>query len=100
MKIAWKVINGYGPYAYLQKTVHKGDTVVSEHVAYIGKAGVAIAPGEIFDHQGTTTVAPKIGDDIVEKLNESSAEKLTKVGVDTTKPESTEGVALQQRDGR
>ena len=86
MKIAWKVINGYGPYAYLQKTVHKGDTVVSEHVAYIGKAGVAIAPGETFAHEGAKTVAPKIGNDVVEKLNENSAEKLTKSWLQASAP--------------
>ena len=86
MKIAWKVINGYGPYAYLQKTVHKGDTVVSEHVAYIGKAGVTISPGETFAHEGAKTVAPKIGNDVVEKLNENSAEKLTKSWLQASAP--------------
>ena len=47
-KIAWKTINGYGPYAYLQETVKKADgTVVSNHLAYLGKPG----PDGLFPNQ-------------------------------------------------
>lgn len=46
MKIAWKVINGYGPYAYLQESIWKGnDKVISQHLAYLGKAGATAMIG-------------------------------------------------------
>ena len=49
VKIAWKVINGYGPYAYLQNSVKSGGKVTSKHLAYLGKAGAdGLAPGKYF----------------------------------------------------
>ena len=36
VKVAWKTINGYGPYAYLQKSVKSGGKVTSKHIAYLG----------------------------------------------------------------
>ena len=49
VKIAWKVINGYGPYAYLQDTLKAGGKVVSKHLAYLGKAGAGgLFPGKYF----------------------------------------------------
>jgi len=38
-KIGWKVINGYGPYAYLQQSVRRGDKVTSDHIQYLGRLG-------------------------------------------------------------
>ena len=38
--VAWKTINGYGPYAYLQQSLWQGNgKVVSQHIAYLGKLG-------------------------------------------------------------
>ena len=49
VKIAWKVINGYGPYAYLQDTLKTGGKVVSKHLAYLGKPGAGgLFPGKYF----------------------------------------------------
>lgn len=60
VKVTWKVIKGYGPYAYLQDTVKSGGVVSSKHLAYLGKAGlgkdgVALIPGKHF-------TAPAAGD--------------------------------------
>ena len=45
--IAWKTINGYGPYAYLQHSVKVGQGHVnSMHIAYLGKVGVIATPGQ------------------------------------------------------
>ena len=49
VKIAWKVINGYGPYAYLQKSVKNSGKVVSQHIAYLGTAGKGPIPGKHYD---------------------------------------------------
>ena len=54
VKVAWKVINGYGPYAYLQHSVKTEGAVSSKHLAYLGKAGlskddVALIPGKHFN---------------------------------------------------
>ena len=53
MKIAWKMINGYGPYAYLQRSVRDGESVTSEHVKYLG---TSVQPGEDY----------KVGDKVVQ----------------------------------
>ena len=53
VKIAWKVINGYGPYAYLQKSVKTDGKVTSKHIAYLGAMGKkGLIPGK------NTTVPP------------------------------------------
>ena len=49
VKMTWKVINGYGPYAYLQKSVKSGGKVVSDHIAYLGKAGKGPIPGKHYN---------------------------------------------------
>lgn len=89
MKIGWKVINGYGPYAYLQKSVKtKSGGVKNEHVAYLGAIGKdatglseaglhsAIVPGmyvvlpAIKDKgfKGGNLPVPEVGADIKAKL--------------------------------
>ena len=47
VKVAWKTIKGYGPYAYLQHSVKDQDgTVTSKHLAYLGKLGAGgLFPG-------------------------------------------------------
>ena len=51
VKIAWKVINGHGPYAYLQKSVKQPNgSVVSQHLAYLGGIGKkGMFPGKVFN---------------------------------------------------
>ena len=44
--IAWKVIRGHGPYAYLQRSVKSDGGVTSKHLAYLGKIGTGeLVPG-------------------------------------------------------
>ena len=47
VKVAWKTIKGYGPYAYLQHSIKDQDgTVTSKHLAYLGKLGAGgLFPG-------------------------------------------------------
>ena len=46
VNIAWKVIRGHGPYAYLQRSVKSDGAVTSKHLAYLGKIGTEeLVPG-------------------------------------------------------
>lgn len=76
VKIAWKEINGYGPYAYLQETITtaKG-TVVSKHIAYLGKIGkLAVpgkhmtAPGDAGDAAGKRILVPAVPSELKDML--------------------------------
>ena len=68
MKITLKYINGYGPYAYLQKSVRDGDSTSSKHVAYLGRLGGNLVPGATVSYQGEDFTVPDIpdGTDIAE----------------------------------
>ena len=79
VKVAWKVINGYGPYAYLQERVKSGGKVTSNHIAYLGKAdlgkdGVVVIPGKNFnapaagDFAGWRILIPPVGDEAQTQL--------------------------------
>ena len=79
VKVAWKVINGYGPYAYLQKSVKSKGKVTSKHIAYlgaagVGKDGVALVPGKHVnapaaeDFPGGRLRVPLVGDETEAKL--------------------------------
>ena len=46
--VRWKLINGYGPYAYLQESYCEGGEVRTRHVDYLGTTG-DFAPGAIVD---------------------------------------------------
>ena len=79
VKVAWKVVNGYGPYAYLQESVKSGGKVTSNHIAYLGKAGlgkdgVVVIPGKSFNAPAAGTfpggriLIPPVGDDAQSQL--------------------------------
>jgi len=79
VKVAWKVINGYGPYAYLQESVKSGGKVTSNHIAYLGKAGlgkdgVVVIPGKSFNapaagnFAGGRILIPLVGEDAQAQL--------------------------------
>ena len=102
VKVAWKTINGYGPYAYLQKSVKSGGKVTSKHIAYLGAAGVgkdgiALVPGKNFnapaaeDFPGGRLRIPLVGDETEGKLKPKQKaaveymEKQAKAGVPTSK---------------
>ena len=100
VKVAWKTINGYGPYAYLQKSVKSGGKVTSKHIAYLGaaglsKEGVALVPGKNFnapaaaDFPGGRLKIPLVGDETEAKLKPKQKaavqymEKQAKAGLST-----------------
>ena len=102
VKVAWKTINGYGPYAYLQKSVKKGGKVTSKHIAYLGAAGpgkdgIALVPGKNFNAPAAEGFAggrlriPLVGDETEAKLKPKQKaavefmEKQAKAGVPTNK---------------
>ena len=68
VKIGWKVVNGYGPYGYLQRSVKVGGKVKTEHIAYLGKAGEAgLIPGKgytvgqaVEGHAGVRVIVPEV----------------------------------------
>lgn len=79
VKVAWKTINGYGPYAYLQQSVKSGGKVTSKHIAYLGvaglgKDGIALVPGKNFnapaaeDFPGGRLRIPLVGEETEAKL--------------------------------
>ena len=74
--IAWKVINGYGPYAYLQQSVRIGDKVISKHLQYLGGAGGGsmMRPGKSISYQGDPVFAPPFPEELLEKLKDGPKE--------------------------
>ena len=85
VKVAWKTINGYGPYAYLQKSVWLGNgKVVSKHVAYLGKfASVGTAgglyPGHHISWEGERVIVPQVDPELKEQLKTSAQTKVVTV---------------------
>ena len=75
VKVAWKTVNGYGPYAYLQKSVKVQGHVHSKHIAYLGKAGKGgLIPGKHFNvpssggFAGGRVRVPFVGEETEETL--------------------------------
>ena len=60
--VRWKMINGHGPYAYLEESVKEGEKVTSRHIACLGATGSGgLAPGSTVNlsahgRDGTVTV--------------------------------------------
>ena len=81
VKIAWKTIKGYGPYAYLQRSVKMSDgKVISKHLAYLGKIGshglvpshhVSVSPGGK-DSKSVRVAVPQVPPDLKEDLKPST----------------------------
>ncbi len=92
VKVAWKVINGFGPYAYLQKSVKKPDgTVVSEHVAYLGGFGKAgLVPSHHVTFKGERILIPSVGQETIDALGDSAIVK-----VDSIETQVSAGVPLK-----
>ena len=67
MKITWKVINGCGPYAYLQDSISNGKgSSSSRHLKYLGRN---LTPGGSIEIDGQMVQVPDIPDGIRVKLN-------------------------------
>lgn len=84
VKVAWKVINGYGPYAYLQKSVKAGEKVKSLHVAYLGSPGTGgLIPGKHLnvpqsdEYEGGRLMVPFVPDDTAKALKPGPAGKVS-----------------------
>ncbi len=84
-KVAWKTINGFGPYAYLQESVWLGEgKVLTKHIAYLGKWGafaedfgsVAVIPGAFLKHAAEKVEVPQIPDEVKKTLNPKPLAKL------------------------
>ena len=84
-KITWKVINGYGPYAYAQLSERTGKHVTSKHVAYLGAyGGASIYPLSVYQVpdklngkiDANTLLIPSLQPSIKDDLNKNAAAKL------------------------
>ncbi len=77
MKVAWKTINGYGPYAYLQQSVWMGGgKVVSKHIEYLGKLGSGtLLPGGFVEHKGEDVLVPAVGPETLDELGSGTKKK-------------------------
>ncbi len=77
VKIAWKTINGYGPYAYLQESVRTDGKVISKHLLYLGAIGFGAFPGHHISYEGARILAPAVPGDVKSQLKPSAANKVS-----------------------
>ena len=110
VKVAWKVINGHGPYAYLQKSVkHPDGTVTSDHIAYLG----AMKPGGPLPGKFLTVSGNKFGDydgqrlfvnpvpvGLKETLSDNALDKLTAIEEQIQAGVSSAAIVLKQDKGK
>ena len=72
-----KVINGYGPYLYLQETVPNGKGgYVSRHLAYVGKLGADAEPGRSIEVPANAETGWRGGRVAVPTMNDATRERL------------------------
>ena len=89
VKLAWKVINGHGPYAYLQKSVkHPDGTVTSDHIAYLGamKPGgplpgkfLTVSGDKFGEYDGQRLFVNPVPEGLKEMLSDNALDKLTAI---------------------
>ena len=110
VKVAWKVINGHGPYAYLQKSVkHPDGTVTSDHIAYLG----AMKPGGPLPGKFLTVSGNKFGDydgqrlfvnpvpvGLKETLSDNALDKLAAIEEQIQAGVSSAAIVLKQGPGK
>ena len=109
VKVAWKVINGHGPYAYLQKSVkHPDGTVTSDHIAYLG----AMKPGGPLPGKFLTVSGNKFGDydgqrlfvtvpvGLKETLSDNALDKLAAIEEQIQAGVSSAAIVLKQGQGK
>ena len=108
VKIAWKTINGYGPYAYLQESLKEQGKVKSKHLAYLGAAGTnGLIPGKMLtieavdDFPGGRVMVPLVGDDTLDALKPKPMAKVqlmqVKVGEGLSKQQVLELLESQPK---
>ena len=110
VKVAWKVINGHGPYAYLQKSVkHPDGRVTSDHIAYLG----AMKPGGPLPGKFLTVSGNKFGDydgqrlfvnpvpvGLKETLSDNALDKLAAIEEQIQAGVSSAAIVLKQGQGK
>ena len=81
VKLAFKIINGYGPYAYLQKSIKYPDgKVVSKHIKYLGsvanpKGNYNLAPGGTIKYRGEIINVPQLPKEQFDQLKPGPQKK-------------------------
>ena len=110
VKVAWKVINGHGPYAYLQKSVkHPDGTVTSDHIAYLGamKPGGPL-PGKFFTvsgnkfgaYDGQRLFVNPVPVGLKETLSDNALDKLAAIEEQIQAGVSSAAIVLKQDKGK
>ena len=108
VKVAWKVIKGNGPYAYLQKSVKKPNgSVTSQHLAYLGGIGKkGMFPGKFFNvpptddgefHGGRVLINP-VPDELKAQLKPAALEALESIEAQVQSGVSTKDIVVPQKD--
>ena len=108
VKVAWKVIKGNGPYAYLQKSVKKPNgSVTSQHLAYLGGIGKkGMFPGKFFTvpptddgefHGGRVLINP-VPDELKVQLKPAALEALESIEAQVQSGVSTKDIVVPQKD--
>ena len=110
VKVAWKVINGHGPYAYLQKSVkHPDGTVTSDHIAYLGamKPGgplpgkfLTVSGNKFGDYDGQRLFVNPVPAGLKETLSDNALDKLAAIEEQIQAGVSSAAIVLKQGQGK
>ena len=107
VKVAWKVINGHGPYAYLQKSVKKPNgSVTSQHLAYLGGIGKkGMFPGKSFNvpptddgkFDGGRVLINPVPDELKAQLKPAALEALESIEEQVQSGVPTQDIVVPQK---
>ena len=110
VKLAWKVINGHGPYAYLQKSVkHPDGTVTSDHIAYLGamKPGgplpgkfLTVSGNKFGEYDGQRLFVNPVPEGLKEMLSDNALDKLTAIEEQVQAGVSSAAIVFKKGNGK
>ena len=110
VKLAWKVINGHGPYAYLQKSVkHSDGTVTSDHIAYLGamKPGgplpgkfLTVSGNKFGEYDGQRLFVNPVPEGLKETLSDNALDKLTAIEEQVQAGVSSAAIVFRKGKGK
>ena len=110
VKLAWKVINGHGPYAYLQKSVkHPDGTVTSDHIAYLGamKPGgplpgkfLTVSGDKFGEYDGQRLFVNPVPEGLKEMLSDNALDKLTAIEEQVQAGVSSAAIVFRKGKGK
>ena len=110
VKLAWKVINGHGPYAYLQKSVkHPDGTVTSDHIAYLGsmKPGgplpgkfLTVSGDKFGEYDGQRLFVNPVPEGLKEMLSDNALDKLTAIEEQIQTGVSSAAMVFNEGEGK